>query len=189
MQLIKSTGVQYIAVLFAFLVMIIFSNLINKYFITSRNESLQGKIIDFPDYLTMVNFERGDSLIRFDDINNIYKLICVFNAGCGYCIINLGYTDNIFQKYNNSTEISCFSIAKNMTTDTVLLKYILNKANIKLHTPVFMDTTMRFYRKNKEICSIPENMLFLLDKNNKVILYDKIDEDGAGLEMIERYIQ
>jgi len=126
-----------------FLVLLIFTgiNINNKHSDSSVNKSLLKKNVEFPDSLEKVNFDGKDSLVYLDNINKKkYKLVSLFNPGCGKCILSLNNVDKYFKTLEIDGEFACFHLGKNMETDIFMLKYIANKQNINLSFPVYFDT-------------------------------------------------
>jgi len=152
-----------------------------------KNEFL-GYVINLPDSLLKVNFNGKDRMIYTNSITSEYKLVCLFNSGCGHCIENIDYVDKVFRQYLGSEMIDCYFLTKDITSDAVVLKYIVNKGNLSYTFPIYIDTSLFFYKTNKELCSIPENVILLLDKDSKVILYGKVTEESKIFEKIEYYI-
>jgi len=85
-------------VLFALLILSIL-NILGKYANNGINNIFLNKTIKFPDSLAKINFNGQDSMVCFNDISeNEYKLICLFDIGCGKCINMLNNIDKKIKK-------------------------------------------------------------------------------------------
>jgi len=135
-----------------------------------------------------INPNNKDGLVCTKDITNKYKLVCIFNSKCGACIENLINIDKIFQFYTHMPDLHIFYLAKNYGFNREELKFILTQLDNPFNFPIYIDTSMVFYKNNKNLYSIPENVVVLLDSQNRVIIGGSINEHSNVFERIDKYL-
>ena len=148
--------------------------------------NLKGSFISIPNDLTMI-FEGKDSLLN-KKLNTDYKLIIYRDSlSCSVCYVE---TLPYWQKLMD--ELNCYSKGK---LDFIFILSPLKKdeTNLRLNLevsefkhPIYIDMKRNFQQENPQLPKFEELNVFLLDKNNNVIMIGDPLENKKIKELLKR---
>lgn len=132
-------------------------------------DSLINKKIFFPNHLTVLKdhqfYPSGDF---YSSIKNKFKIVSIFDAECGTCIINLNRMDSIFHRHDMGTGVELIFILN--VSDSVYFKKLLSPL-LKAKSVVLWDAKDHSFERTNNIL-LPDNNLrtFMINRENRIIL-------------------
>jgi len=141
---------------------------------TDKNlsDTLLAKTINFPKELLQLKghqFQDIDSFLQY--INGKYKIVSIVDGTCPACIKGqLNNIDSTFNKFNLHDKVQLVYILNVSSSDSAY--FMRNfQSYIKATGAVLWDNNFNFERENKLFTPDQSLPTFMVDKDNRIIIY------------------